>query len=148
LFDLLFRRQIRIDELNVSGLLVDVSKAEPAEEREPFEGILMDLPMPLHLNRLRVEGQAILPGLAEQPMLADFVLTGGGFAPDHEGELKLVGELESSGQIALLAALDFDGKMTVLQGGGGRIDRASVHALVSAITAETEREETLSADVL
>lgn len=150
LLDLLFRGRIRIDELHVTGLLVDLSSLEPAEEeeKEPFEGILTDLPMPLHLNRLHVEGQVLFPGAADQPMLGQFVLTGGGFAPGSEGELQLVGDLEASSQAALFAALGVEGNMTVFQAEGGRIERARLHALISAPGLEAGPGERLSADFL
>ena len=152
-FDLIFRRQLQMGDVVATGLVIDVSQLEPTEELpedEPFEGILrqMELPMPLYMNTVRVEGVLLLPAVGAEAVRSDFVLTGGGFAPAREGELNLVGDLRAPGGMDWIAGLGLEGSVTVLQGRGGRIERARLVAQVTTRETELEQEERLRADVL
>lgn len=152
-FDLIFRRQLRMGDVVATGLVIDVSELEPTEELpddEPFEGILrqMELPRSLYMDTVRLEGTLLLPAVGDEPVRSDFVVTGGGFAPEREGALTLVGDLRAPGGIALMAGLAIEGEVTVLQGRGGRIERARLVAQLTARGTEREQDERLRAEVL
>lgn len=150
LFDLLFRRQLRMGDVVATGVVIDLSHLEPDEDPEPFEGILrqMDLPMPLYMNTINVDGVVLLPAIGEEAVRSHFVLSGGGFAPGREGEIHLQGDLRAPGTMEMLADLGIEGSLTVRQGSGGRIERARLLAQLSASGVELERPERIQADVV
>lgn len=153
LFDLLFRRQLRLGEVVASGLVIDVSRMEPkeGEKEKPFEGILnaMDLPMPVYLDQIRATGEVLLASASgEEPAVAEFELTGGGIAPGEEGEMDLVGDFDASGTAGMLRSLDVEGDLSLVQAEGGQIDRARLRLLLSVPGMTDGSTEKLSADVL
>jgi hypothetical protein len=152
LSDVIFRRELRIGELVATGVLLDIvelvqrEREEPDEEPdEPFEGILrqMELPMPVHLGRVEVEGRVLLPGAGDQPAESRFFLNGGGLAPGAEGDFRLAGEFADSSPQAAIGRIDFDGNVRVRQAGGGAIERLDLVLQLAAAGGPLEVEDRL-----
>lgn len=148
LLSLLVRQELRLGEVEATGLFVDLSRKE-AEDDEPFAGILeqLNLPMPVSLERLQAEGRVLLPPIAgEEPVQAEFAAVGA-MAPGSEGDFEVSGEL-ASGLGGRWGPLGVDARLTVSQGVHGEIERGRLRAVVSAPWLAEGSDERLEADVV
>lgn len=154
---LLFRREVHIGELEVTGVVIDIVEVIGVrrEEREPkpdeaFEGILneIELPVPIYLTRARVEGEVLTPGAGDEAVRSRFVLTGGGLAPGQEARFEIAGEVRDPAPAAAIAVLDLEGELTLQQSAEGAFEHIDLALQLHSTGGQLELQDRLRFDVV
>ncbi len=144
LWRLVFGRRLRMQRLEVAGLVVDArrmaasgNQAAAAAAGTPVvaPGLLahFQLPLELELDGIHIAGRALVPAGAGQPALeTDFNLTGGGIAPGREGTVQLTAELRNPAAGAHVAALNAKVDLRVRQTAERTFDHLGLTAVADA----------------
>lgn len=128
-----FGGEIRVEELRVTGLVVDLSKPSAKEDEEDdtdevFEGFLkqVQLPMPVYVGKLHVEGEVLLPDRK-----AGFLVTGGGLAPGETADFEISGDLENPEPE--MEAIELNGKLQVRETAAGGFEEVGLALEVETV---------------
>ncbi len=140
LFEVVFSRRLHLRRLSAEGLVVDASRLNPVQAQAAAAGApaaapgllgQMQLPVALVLADARVAGRALLPG-TPGPVAAEFVLTGGKFAPGQEGALQLAATVRNPQAGAPMAVLNAQVNLRATQTDQRTFSRVTLTAVVEA----------------
>jgi len=166
LWDIALKKEIRVGECKISGLLVDLRHQKPAvdvpkhphsgEKEKPFpefKGIFENttIPAKVFIGTVSVDGRVLMPKRE-----IDFDVTGGGIAPGKSGQLALKGTVTDQSPGAAAEALSIDSTLIVgqtdaqalnriefnadLQASGGSLSQTAELSLASVATREADTE--------
>ncbi|MGE9297055.1 MAG: hypothetical protein ACQKBV_12280, partial [Puniceicoccales bacterium] len=142
LWDIAFKREIRIDNLSINGLLVDLRNQKPSSDKPKdddddddeagfpeFPGIFENakIPAKVYVGAVNVEGKALLPNRQ-----LTFNVTGGDIAPGKTGKIALKGQLDDQSENAAAESLAVDATLTLEQTLTQQLNRIAFNGDVSA----------------
>jgi len=122
LLDIALKKEIRIDNLSVNGLLVDLRNQKPAATKPKpesgergfpeFAGIFenAEVPAKVFVGSVNIEGKVLAP---DRQMT--FNASGGDIAPGKTGAIKLKGQLDDRSENAAAETLTVDATLTLEQ---------------------------------
>ncbi|MEO0795421.1 MAG: hypothetical protein AAFX93_09675 [Verrucomicrobiota bacterium] len=142
LWDLVFTKEVHIDDLKVSGLVVDLRNRKPAtpstdeapKEKQDggfpeFKGIFenAEIPAKVYVGTVAVDGKLLLPEMEQ-----DFKVTGGSIAPGQEGKIELESQIQNQAPDAAAALLAIKAVLTLNQTAEQRLDRITLNTDINA----------------
>ncbi|WP_269542278.1 AsmA family protein [Cerasicoccus fimbriatus] len=153
LWDFVFGKELRIDELVIDKLYVDTTKMKPSGDKsdddEPsveggapkFEGIFdnAEIPLKIYLGKADINGQVVMP-----KRQLTFFVTGGDIAPGKEGKLTLKGDLIDQTPGAAAGKLAVNGELKLNQTSEQKLDRVSFVGDISASGGALSKPATLT----